>query len=49
MPCARQLLLSSSLTSYCSAVYQVPIEKIFNKSLLAKFNWSMDVEPGFHF
>ncbi|GFR41105.1 hypothetical protein Agub_g1750 [Astrephomene gubernaculifera] len=27
----------------------VPIEKIFNKSLLGKFNWAMDVEPTFRF
>ncbi|KAK9844953.1 hypothetical protein WJX74_009017 [Apatococcus lobatus] len=28
---------------------EVPIEKIFNKSLLSKFHWSMDVEPEFSF
>ncbi|GLC44374.1 DNA topoisomerase 1 [Pleodorina starrii] len=28
---------------------EVPIEKIFNKSLLGKFNWAMDVEPSFRF
>ncbi|KAI4388208.1 hypothetical protein MLD38_000560 [Melastoma candidum] len=28
---------------------EVPIEKIFNKSLLAKFAWAMDVEPDFRF
>lgn len=28
---------------------EVPIEKIFNKSLLAKFNWAMDVEPDYVF
>lgn len=28
---------------------EVPIEKIFNKSLLSKFLWSMDVEPSFDF
>lgn len=28
---------------------EVPIEKIFNKSLLAKFAWAMDVEPDFSF
>jgi len=27
----------------------VPIEKVFNKSLLGKFNWAMDVEPEFKF
>ncbi|KAL1822157.1 hypothetical protein ACET3Z_008935 [Daucus carota] len=29
--------------------YEVPIEKMFNKSLLAKFAWAMDVEPSFRF
>ncbi|XP_074572698.1 DNA topoisomerase 1 beta-like [Curcuma longa] len=29
--------------------HEVPIEKIFNKSLLAKFAWSMDVDPNFRF
>ncbi|MFS7905120.1 putative DNA topoisomerase [Helianthus anomalus] len=29
--------------------HEVPIEKIFNKSLLAKFAWSMDVDPSFRF
>ncbi|KAJ8437359.1 hypothetical protein Cgig2_023464 [Carnegiea gigantea] len=28
---------------------EVPIEKIFNKSLLAKFTWAMDVDPSFRF
>lgn len=28
---------------------EVPIEKIFNKSLIAKFAWAMDVEPDFRF
>ncbi|XP_052208310.1 DNA topoisomerase 1-like isoform X7 [Diospyros lotus] len=28
---------------------EVPIEKIFNKSLLAKFAWAMDVDPSFRF
>ena len=28
---------------------QVPIEKVFNKSLLSKFNWCMDVEMTFRF
>ncbi|KMZ57043.1 DNA topoisomerase 1 [Zostera marina] len=28
---------------------EVPIEKIFNKSLLAKFSWAMDAEPTFRF
>ncbi|GMN48571.1 hypothetical protein TIFTF001_017751 [Ficus carica] len=29
--------------------HEVPIEKIFNKSLLSKFAWAMDVEPDFRF
>ncbi|CAL5396102.1 unnamed protein product [Camellia sinensis] len=29
--------------------HEVPIEKIFNKSLLAKFTWAMDVEPSYRF
>ncbi|XP_074381425.1 DNA topoisomerase 1-like isoform X2 [Apium graveolens] len=29
--------------------HDVPIEKIFNKSLLAKFAWAMDVDPKFRF
>ncbi|KAK7341180.1 hypothetical protein VNO80_24105 [Phaseolus coccineus] len=29
--------------------HEVPIEKIFNKSLLAKFCWAMDVDPDFRF
>ncbi|KAK7258180.1 hypothetical protein RIF29_32686 [Crotalaria pallida] len=29
--------------------HEVPIEKIFNKSLLAKFSWAMDVDPDFRF
>ncbi|WOH10328.1 hypothetical protein DCAR_0729795 [Daucus carota subsp. sativus] len=29
--------------------HDVPIEKIFNKSLLAKFAWAMDVDPNFRF
>ncbi|CAK9217975.1 unnamed protein product [Sphagnum troendelagicum] len=30
-------------------LHEVPIEKIFNKSLLAKFAWAMEVEPDFRF
>lgn len=26
--------------------HEVPIEKVFNKSLLTKFLWSMDCDPG---
>ncbi|XP_048327556.1 DNA topoisomerase 1 alpha-like isoform X1 [Ziziphus jujuba] len=29
--------------------HEVPVEKIFNKSLLAKFAWAMDVDPDFRF
>ncbi|KAM7460866.1 hypothetical protein LguiA_028987 [Lonicera macranthoides] len=29
--------------------HEVPIEKMFNKSLLAKFAWAMDVDPSFRF
>ena len=28
---------------------EVPMEKVFNKSLLNKFAWAMDVEPEFRF
>ena len=28
---------------------EVPIEKVFNKSLMSKFHWSMDVEPEWRF
>lgn len=28
---------------------EVPMEKIFNKSLLSKFAWSMDCDPEFRF
>lgn len=28
---------------------EVPMEKVFNKSLLAKFSWAMEVEPEFRF
>ncbi|XP_077231534.1 DNA topoisomerase 1 alpha-like [Tasmannia lanceolata] len=34
--------------SWCKR-HEVPIEKIFNKSLLAKFAWAMDVDPSFRF
>ncbi|KAJ1267324.1 hypothetical protein BS78_07G047100 [Paspalum vaginatum] len=29
--------------------HEVPFEKIFNKSLLAKYGWAMDVDPDFRF
>ena len=28
---------------------EVPMEKIFNKTLVTKFFWAMDVEPDFKF
>ena len=28
---------------------EVPIEKIFNKSLITKFHWAMDIQPEFSF
>jgi DNA topoisomerase-1 len=28
---------------------EVPMEKIFNRSLLSKFHWAMDIEPEFKF
>ena len=34
--------------AWCKA-HEVPIEKIFNKSLLSKFHWAMPVEPNFEF
>lgn len=27
----------------------VPIEKVFPKTLISKFSWAMTVEPGFNF
>ena len=29
--------------------HDVPIEKVFNKSLLSKFGWAMEVDPSFRF
>ncbi|KAK3012807.1 hypothetical protein RJ639_010399 [Escallonia herrerae] len=29
--------------------HEVPVEKIINKSLLAKFSWAMDEDPCFRF
>ena len=29
--------------------HEVPMEKIFNKSLLSKFHWSMEIAPEFRF
>ncbi len=41
--------LDPRITVAWCKVHEVPIEKIFNKSLLAKFHWSMDIEPEFRF
>ena len=30
-------------------MHEVPMEKVFNKSLLSKFAWAMDVEPEYRF
>ncbi|KAK9284562.1 hypothetical protein L1049_023737 [Liquidambar formosana] len=53
----KTVALGTSKINYCdpriSAAWckrhEVPIEKIFNKSLLAKFAWAMDVDPSFRF
>ncbi|GMP52304.1 hypothetical protein CsSME_00018182 [Camellia sinensis var. sinensis] len=37
------------ITVACCKRHEVPIEKIFKKSLLAKFAWAMDVIPSFRF
>ena len=34
--------------SWCKR-HEVPMEKIFNKSLLSKFHWAMEVDPDFRF
>ena len=28
---------------------EVPLERVFNKSLLGKFTWAMEVDPEFKF
>ena len=38
-----------STSAELGASLQVPMEKIFNKSLLSKFHWAMEVEPDFKF
>ncbi|KAK8501727.1 hypothetical protein V6N12_002463 [Hibiscus sabdariffa] len=40
--------MSRIIVAWCKR-HEVPIEKIFNKSLLAKFAWAMDVDPDFRF
>lgn len=56
-PCCRRLhqfspacshLPLSTPTRRCKR-NEVPMEKVFNKSLLTKFLWAMDVEPDFRF
>ncbi|KAG8367362.1 hypothetical protein BUALT_Bualt16G0064200 [Buddleja alternifolia] len=41
--------LDPRITVAWCKLHEVPIEKIFNKSLLAKFAWAMDVDPSFRF
>ena len=41
--------LDPRITVAWCKVHEVPIEKIFNKSLLSKFHWSMGIEPEFRF
>jgi DNA topoisomerase I len=41
--------LDPRITVAWCKLHDVPVEKIFNKSLLAKFHWAMDVEPEFRF
>lgn len=41
--------LDPRITVAWCKVHDVPIEKIFNKSLLAKFAWAMDVPPDYRF
>ncbi|KAJ4826024.1 DNA topoisomerase 1 beta [Turnera subulata] len=53
----KTVALGTSKINYCDPRitvawckrHDVPIEKIFNKSLLAKFAWAMDVDPQFRF
>ncbi|EIE23767.1 DNA topoisomerase I [Coccomyxa subellipsoidea C-169] len=41
--------LDPRITVAWCKLHEVPIEKIFNKSLLSKFHWSMDIEPEWRF
>ncbi|CAM0952309.1 unnamed protein product [Alopecurus aequalis] len=34
--------------AWCKS-YEIPIEKIFSKAIIAKFGWAMDVAPDFRF
>ena len=60
MPCSPLLAFPSSQPAWpgcarCARCAcrckrnEVPMEKVFNKSLLSKFLWAMDVEPEFRF
>jgi hypothetical protein len=40
---------AGSLPLLCVCAHQVPIEKVFNKSLLNKFHWCMDTDSTFRF
>jgi hypothetical protein len=42
-------LLSVAVCPCCCVPVQVPIEKVFNKSLLNKFHWCMDTDSTFRF
>ncbi|KAJ6314534.1 hypothetical protein OIU78_018085 [Salix suchowensis] len=44
----RNLTPEAITVAWCKR-HEVPIDKIFNKSLLAKFTWAMDVDPQFRF
>ncbi|KAI4972791.1 hypothetical protein ZWY2020_003716 [Hordeum vulgare] len=41
--------LDPRITVAWCKTHEVPIEKIFSKTILAKFGWAMDVEPDFRF
>jgi len=41
--------LDPRITVAWCKTHEVPIEKIFSKTILAKFGWAMDVEPEFRF
>jgi DNA topoisomerase-1 len=41
--------LDPRITVAWCKMHEVPIEKIFNKSLLSKFHWSMETPPEFRF
>ncbi|XP_044970723.1 DNA topoisomerase 1 beta-like [Hordeum vulgare subsp. vulgare] len=41
--------LDPRITVAWCKTHEVPIEKIFSKTILAKFGWAMDVDPDFRF